>query len=226
MLPGQDLGRCQQGSLSTRLGHRHHRCHGNHRFSRTHLTLNKSIHRVRFGHVLVNFLQDMLLIACQRERQTTKEALRARPSGASHRRLRSCLYAPLHQGALQHERLMKAQGVSGMAPVLFFAGAVDFLQSVLRGHQVLGGGDIGRNRVWHHLQHIQDHPQGSGDLPTGNLRGCRIERNRTLRPLFTLVTRELALLKEFIVGVSELSLTPVETYLASEDSLRARHQIF
>ena len=226
MLGGEHLGGSEQSRLAAGSRHRHHRGGGHHSFSRPHFTLNKPIHGVTTGHVIVNLFHNGELILGQGEGQTLQEGvgLLARNTWRAGHRLGEATSA--HQSGLEDKRFVKAQRVPGCLPVRLLRGTVNLLQCLGKPEELLGGSNVLGDGVTKLPQHIQDDTHRFGDLPAGQPGSRGVKRNGAFRPFLTVLRQCILIAKKLIVGVSQLALSPIGTNFSGEHSPSPWSEVF
>jgi len=91
MLFSQNLRRRHERRLITGLNREQNRCDRDHRLSRAHIALQKPIHRMLRGQVLLELSDDFFLGSCHFKRKRAQEFLEEVPSPAmrgAHPRMR------------------------------------------------------------------------------------------------------------------------------------------
>ena len=83
-----------------------------------------------------------------------------------------------------------------------------------------------RNRIGKFWQNVEDHANRAGNLPGGNRAGRRVDRDGRRCPfLGQFAIDRSVLVKQFVIGVRQLTRTTKFGDLAREDSTRAGSQI-
>ena len=121
---------------------------------------------------------------------------------------------------------MKAQGLPCRFPVRVFRGSVNLLECVSKTQEPFTRSYVIRKRVCQLIQHIEHNLEGFCNLPARHCGGGRVERNGALRPFLTVLRQSILVAEELIVGVGELTLSPIGTNLPREHAPGTRDKIF
>jgi hypothetical protein len=206
-------------------------CHK--RLSRTHLALHQAIHGSGCRDIARDLGPDGRLVAGEHERQLRIEALE-QPTRLRHARGRGLQLHQrplLEQCGLQHEGLLKAQGLLCRTPLDVLLRPMDELEGPRIGHQSAIAAYRSRHGIIERRKRIEQHPDRLAELPGGHRRRRRVDRHRLLGPPAGALRCGLGVaprvisLEQFIVGVGQLDGAAIVAHLAREDTAHPRLQI-
>ena len=140
VLFGQDLRRCHQRALATRLNGGEEGGKGHHRFATAHIPLNQAGHGLGPGQVDTDFSENPLLGSGEREGKQLEESLHQVVATSREHQGRSRplaeLASALQQAELQQEKFIEDQAMAAGLQLLLIAGLVDLQQGLGPGNEV------------------------------------------------------------------------------------------